>query len=371
MSGGAKEGKRKREGGGELLGMKWHRVVLDEAHTIRNRATKAFKACLSLSSTHCWALTGTPIQNKAEDVHSLFEFVRAKPVDDVSVFRQAIAQPIRNGQPQVRMSVCFMARSVTAPLNAGGMIDSIKPLTHSDFAFCCCQGLSRLRVLMRTLCLRRGKDVIASSLPKRTIQVHAVAMEGGHREAYDALFQSAAIGFEALLASGSQSVFQHYSSVLECILRLRQVCDAVELVPPERLQRAKDICAELAKRTKFHPNGSAAPTSLTPEEAEDLFKRLKGAISALSPAADGDGAGDGGGQAQGLVGVGVFECAVCLEDLEEEQVRILRACKHTFCASCVGNIISIQHGNKVRMHTHQASAVRLCLVGVQSDTHTC
>jgi len=103
--GGAKEAehgqgaKRKREtSNGGLMGVKWHRVVLDEAHNIRNRGTKAFKACVALSSRFRWALTGTPIQNKVEDVHSLFEFVRARPLDDVRIFRQAIAQPIRNGQ---------------------------------------------------------------------------------------------------------------------------------------------------------------------------------------------------------------------------------------------------------------------------------
>ena len=165
--GGAKAGesaKRKREDMAGLLSVDFHRVVLDEAHTIRNRGTKAFKACVALSSRHAWALTGTPIQNKAEDVHSLFEFVRAKPVDDWSVFRQAIAQPIRNGQPQ---------------------------------------GMARLRVLMRTLCLRRGKDILKSSLPARTIQVHRVALEGAAKEAYEALFQTASLGFESLLASGS------------------------------------------------------------------------------------------------------------------------------------------------------------------------
>ena len=38
--------------------------------------------------------------------------------------------------------------------------------------------MSRLRVLMRTLCLRRGKDLIKNTLPKRTIQVHKVALRG-------------------------------------------------------------------------------------------------------------------------------------------------------------------------------------------------
>ena len=49
------------------------------------------------------------------------------------------------------------------------------------FVFFCIpqpHGMSRLRVLMRTLCLRRGKDLIKNTLPKRTIQVHKVALQG-------------------------------------------------------------------------------------------------------------------------------------------------------------------------------------------------
>jgi len=149
------------------------------------------------------------------------------------------------------------------------------------------------------------------------------------------------------------------------------VCDSTLLVPPERLDRAQEIFAELQASAK---TSDAKPKPLSAQEAADLFKRLKGAISTLSPAVErgGDGAGE---RVDGSVGVGVFECAVCLDDLVEEQVRILRAvpsrnkkvsrdfiwhiypgadffenlrqCKHTFCASCLEHIVAIRHGNKV------------------------
>ncbi len=105
-------------------------------------------------------------------------------------------------------------------------------------------------------------------------------------------------------------------------LRLRQVCDSTLLVPPERLERAQKIFAEL--QTAKFSDADAKFKPLSPQEAADLFKRLKGAISTLSPAVErgGDGAGE---LLDGSVGAGVFECAVCLDDLVEEQVRILRA----------------------------------------------
>ena len=50
-------------------------VVLDEAHHIKNEKSKRFRAIKQLQPERRWALTGTPIQNKIEDLASIFEFV--------------------------------------------------------------------------------------------------------------------------------------------------------------------------------------------------------------------------------------------------------------------------------------------------------
>ncbi|CAG8801364.1 2784_t:CDS:2, partial [Racocetra persica] len=47
---------------GSLFRMDWFRVVLDEAQNIKNRHSRASKACARLTSTYRWCLTGTPIQ---------------------------------------------------------------------------------------------------------------------------------------------------------------------------------------------------------------------------------------------------------------------------------------------------------------------
>jgi SNF2 family DNA or RNA helicase len=44
-----------------LFRVKWWRIVLDEAHNIKNRNTKAAQACCSLEGKHRWCLTGTPL----------------------------------------------------------------------------------------------------------------------------------------------------------------------------------------------------------------------------------------------------------------------------------------------------------------------
>ena len=58
-----------------LHAMKWDRVVLDEAHEIRNRKSETFKAVYKLDTDIRWLATGTPVFNSMEDFVSLCMFL--------------------------------------------------------------------------------------------------------------------------------------------------------------------------------------------------------------------------------------------------------------------------------------------------------
>ncbi|KGO41713.1 Helicase, C-terminal [Penicillium expansum] len=53
----------------------WHRIILDEAHIIRNRMTRTSIAVRSLSGNFKWALTGTPLHNSVDELYALFAFI--------------------------------------------------------------------------------------------------------------------------------------------------------------------------------------------------------------------------------------------------------------------------------------------------------
>ena len=55
--------------------VEWERVVLDEVHTIRNKNSKVFKGCADIRARYRWGLSGTPLQNKVDDLQTLFRFL--------------------------------------------------------------------------------------------------------------------------------------------------------------------------------------------------------------------------------------------------------------------------------------------------------
>lgn len=73
--------------------IEWYRLVLDEAHIIRRQSTGLYRTVAGIQARSRWCLTGTPIQNRLEDMGSLLAFLKIDPFHCLATFRKHIAIP--------------------------------------------------------------------------------------------------------------------------------------------------------------------------------------------------------------------------------------------------------------------------------------
>lgn len=131
---------------------------------------------------------------RSSDIHSLLRFLGVEPLANQDIFRRAVTVPMQNGE---------------------------------DI------GLTRLRVVMSHVALRRCKGTTNLKLANKTVELAKVNFEQGsrHKAVYDALFGTMRVAFQAVLQDGDSAVLKRYTSVFEILLRLRQSCCSASLVP--------------------------------------------------------------------------------------------------------------------------------------------
>jgi len=83
-----------------LHSINWFRIVIDEADNIKNKNTKNSKSVIELNGVMKWVLTGTPIQNKIEDMYPYLSFLNFEPFDNYQFFKFTIDTYIEK-QPEV------------------------------------------------------------------------------------------------------------------------------------------------------------------------------------------------------------------------------------------------------------------------------
>jgi SNF2 family DNA or RNA helicase len=80
-----------------LAGVRWARVVCDEAQAIKNSATKQAVAVRSVPADGRIALTGTPVENRLGELWSIMEFANQGLLGPAAAFRKRYAVPIERG----------------------------------------------------------------------------------------------------------------------------------------------------------------------------------------------------------------------------------------------------------------------------------
>lgn len=215
------------------FGLHWYRVILDEAHTIKNRNAKATRACYSLQSEYRWCLTGTPMQNNLDELQSLIKFLRIKPFDDLREWKDQIDYPMKNGRGDLAVKrlrhylLIFMKRrtkdilKVEGALNPGGKAYPAGNTSSTGFK----------------ITERKVEKVLAELSPLE-------------RELYDRLEARTGANMVDLL-SGKVS----YASALVMLLRLRQACNHPKLVAGQ-LDKDNDLLSTESNPSKLNGTNS-------------------------------------------------------------------------------------------------------------------
>ncbi|CAG9565694.1 unnamed protein product [Danaus chrysippus] len=114
---------RESEKGGVLTRVRWRRVILDEAHVVRNHKSATSAAVCSLSAAGRWALTGTPLHNKDLDLFALLKFLRCTPFDDLTMWKKWIDNKSLGGQERLSTIMrCIMLRRTKQLLQERGQL---------------------------------------------------------------------------------------------------------------------------------------------------------------------------------------------------------------------------------------------------------
>ena len=137
-------------------------VVLDEAQRVKNRDSRTAQTARALSRRRSWALTGTPIENRPEELASLFEY-----------------------------------------------LEIIPPAANPD--------IKQLTQLARQCILRRTKDLVMKDMPPRLDRDAIVELLPAQQHAYDTAEKEGVIQLNDM---GDSISIQH---VFELVLRLKQI----------------------------------------------------------------------------------------------------------------------------------------------------
>ncbi|KAM0257670.1 hypothetical protein ACHAQJ_004234 [Trichoderma viride] len=93
---------------GPLFRVNWYRIILDEAHAIKNAESSTTKACCALFGKYRWALSGTPLANSS-DGHQIINLPERKATElwiPISMEEQFIVDAVSEHYEKKKARLC-------------------------------------------------------------------------------------------------------------------------------------------------------------------------------------------------------------------------------------------------------------------------
>lgn len=283
---------------GGLYSVEFFRIILDEAHMIKNRRSKSARSCYELNAIHRWVLTGTPIVNRLEDLFSLVRFLKVEPWNNFSFWKTFITVP-------------FESKDYARALNVVQTV--LEPL-----------------VLRRTKTMKTPEGEPLVPLPPRNIVLEEVDLSIEEREVYDFIYTRAKRTFNDNVEAGT--LLKSYTTIFAQILRLRQSCCHPVLTRNKAIVADEEEAATVANAK----NGLQDDMDL-----QDLINRFTTVTeSGVSTEGQGSGTKFTTYALRQIQSESSGECPICSEEPMIDPA--VTACWHSACKKCLEDYIRHQ-----------------------------
>ncbi len=180
-----------------LSAVEWDAVYLDESQMIKNPDSQVARAAYKLRADWRVTLSGTPVENRLDELWSQFHFTNPGLLGGRADFAERWGTPIANGDPGAA---------------------------------------ARLRERIKPFVLRRKKREVAPELPPRTEAVMHVELDEAEREVYDTIRAATQRDVVAMLSQGGGVM-----AALEALLRLRQASCHRGLIPGQSAESSSKV----------------------------------------------------------------------------------------------------------------------------------
>ncbi len=182
-------------------------VVLDEAQRIKNWNTKTAQAVKRLRSRYAFVLTGTPIENRIDELHSLMDFLNPSALGPLFRFNRDFYELDERGRP------------------VG------------------CRNLDVLHQRIKPFMLRRRKAEVETELPERTDRNHFVPLHDRQKQAYAPHEQQ--VLKLVCIAARRPLIRQEQEKLQRELAMMRMICDTNYILDPD-----DKTCPKLAELEK-------------------------------------------------------------------------------------------------------------------------
>jgi len=182
-------------------------VVLDEAQRIKNWSAKTTQAIKRLSSRYAFILTGTPIENRLDELYSLMDFLNPSLLGPLFRFNREYYELDDRGRPSAY------------------------------------RNLDKLRLRVKPFILRRRKADVETELPERTDRNYFVPLSAEQQGEYDG--HEGVVARLASIAARRPLTQPEQDKLMRHLNMMRMVCDTNYILNPEH--RACPKIKELEK----------------------------------------------------------------------------------------------------------------------------